>query len=97
MNEKEMRKYMIMLYGLGVKFANNMIADDWSDYDIIEKIFDTNGEPATVEEIFDRLSKYNVNYIEERKKFSKTVSDIRKNNEWIEIIKDRVGELKTIE
>lgn len=97
MSEKEMRIYMIMLYGLGVKFANDMIADDWSDYDIIEKIFDTEGEPATIEEIFDRLSKYNVNYIEERKKFMKTVSNIRKNNEWIEIIKDRVGELKTIE
>lgn len=97
MSEKEMRIYMIMLYGLGIKFANDMIADDWSDYDIIEKIFDTNGESATIEEIFDRLSKYNVNYIEERKKFTKTVSNIKKTNEAIELVKRRVEDLKPIE
>lgn len=97
MSEKEMRKYMIMLYGLGIKFANDMISDDWSDYDIIEKVFDTNNEPATIEEIFERLSKYKVNYVDERKKFMKTVSNIKNTNEVIELVKTRVEDLKPIE
>ena len=98
MNGKEMRINMIKLFALGVKFANAKLAfDEWSYRDIISEIFDTNDEPATVEEIISRLDKIeNINYIEECRKLCRTANKIRETNVMIELIKKRVEELEII-
>ena len=98
MTNKEMRLNMIKLFALGIKYANATIEDDdWAYTDIFGKIFDTNDEPATIEEIFDRLSRYeNISHIEERKKISRTAYKIRQTNEMIELIKGRIDDLKPI-
>lgn len=99
MSEKEKRINMIKLFAIGIKYANAGISDDDFYYkDLIAELFDTkDGESATVEEIFKRLSDFeNVNQVEERKTLSKHISDIRNNNETIELLNKRMGDLKII-
>lgn len=99
MNEKEMRINMIKLFAIGIKYANAGISNDNFYYrDLIAELFDTEeGEPASVEEIFKKLSDFeNVNHVEERKKLSKYISDIRNNNETVGLLKTRMDDLKII-
>ena len=100
MTDKEMRLNMIKLFAIGIKYANAGISDDDFYYsDLIGEIFDDKyGDPASVEEIFEKLSHFeNVSHIDERKKLKEYVSKIRKNNETIELLKTRMNDLKTIE
>lgn len=97
MTEKEKRVNMIKLFALGVKYANAGITkNDFYYSDLIEDIFDTDGEPATTEEIFTRLNNYEVNHVEECRELRNHISSIRINNETIELLKTRMEDLKII-
>lgn len=99
MSDKEMRLNLIKLFAIGVKYANAAIIDDDFFYrDIIEEIFDKeNGEPASVEEIFDKLNVFeSVDQIEERKKLKGYVAKIKNNNNTIELIRTRIDDLNII-
>ena len=100
MSNEEMRMNMIKLFAIGVKYANAGISDnDFYYRDLIGEIFDDkNGNPASIEDIFERLSNFeDVNHIEERKKLRGYISKIRNNNETIELLKSRMNDLEVIE
>lgn len=97
MTEKEKRLNMIKLFALGIKYANAGITDDDFYYsNLMQDIFDTDGESASVEEIFERLDAYEINQVEERKVLKGHISRIRRNNETIEWVKTRMEDLKII-
>lgn len=97
MNDKNIRMNMIKLFGLGIKYANaGIVGDDFFYSDIFEDLFDDGDEPATVEQIIKRLDNISCNYIEEKKKTSRISSTIRKNNEIIELLQEKIPELNKI-
>lgn len=97
MNDKNIRMNMIKLFGLGIKYANaGIIGDDFFYSDIFEDLFDDGDEPATVEQIIKRLDNISCSYIEEKKKTSRISSTIRKNNEIIELLQEKIPELNKI-
>lgn len=97
MNDKNIRINMIKLFGLGIKYANaGVVGDDFFYSDIFEDLFDDGDEPATVEQIIKRLDNISCNYIEEKKKTSRISSTIRKNNEIIELLQEKIPELNKI-
>lgn len=97
MNDKNIRMNMIKLFGLGIKYANaGIVGDDFFYSDIFEDLFDDGDEPATAEQIIKRLDNISCNYIEEKKKTSRISSTIRKNNEIIELLQEKIPELNKI-
>lgn len=66
-DEKLLRQNMIKLFALGVKYANDIITGtDLSYTNIVSEIFDNGNDPASIDEILERLNKYkNANYGEE--------------------------------
>lgn len=94
MDNKNMRINMIKIFGLGIKYANaGITGDDFFYSNIFEDLFDEGNEPATVEQIMKRLDNMSGNYIEERKETLKIASMIRKNNEVIESLQEKIPEL----
>lgn len=97
MNDKNIRMNMIKLFGLGIKYANaGIVGDDFFYSDIFENLFDDGDEPTTAEQIIKRLDNISCNYIEEKKKTSRISSTIRKNNEIIELLQEKIPELNKI-
>ena len=97
MDDKNMRMNMIKLFGLGIKYANaGIVGDDFFYSNVFEDLFDDGDEPATVEQIIRRLENISCSHIEEKKKTSKISSMIRKNNEIIELLQEKIPELNKI-
>ncbi len=97
MDDKNMRINMIKIFGLGIKYANAGITDnDFFYSNIFEDLFDNRDEPATVEQIMRRLDNISCNYFEEKRQTSKIASTIRKNNEVIELLQEKIHELNKI-
>ena len=97
MDDKNMRMNMIKLFGLGIKYANaGIVGDDFFYSNVFEDLFDDGDEPATVEQIIRRLENISCSHIEEKKKTSRIASTIRKNNEIIELLQEKIPELNKI-
>lgn len=94
MDNKNIRMNMIKIFGLGIKYANaGIVGDDFFYSNVFEDLFDEGDEPATAEQIMERLDNMSCSYIEEKKETLRIASMIRKNNKVIESLQERIHEL----
>ena len=98
MDNKNLRMNMIKIFGLGIKYANaGVVGDDFFYSNVFEDLFDDGDEPATFEQIMERLDNMSGSYIEEKRQTSRIASTIRRNNEVIELLQNKLPELSKIE
>lgn len=97
MENKNIRMNMIKIFGLGMKYANaGIVGDDFFYSNIFEDLFDDGDEPAATEQIMKRLDNISCSYIEEKRQTSRIASTLRKNNEVIELLQNKLPELSKI-
>lgn len=97
MDEKNMRMNMIKIFGLGIKYANAGIADDdFFHSNMFEDLFDDGDEPATFEQIMERLDNISCSYREEKRQTLRIASSVRRNNEIIELLQEKIPKLNKI-
>lgn len=98
MENKNIRMNMIKIFALGIKYANSgIVDDDFFHSNMFEDLFDDGDEPATFEQIMARLDNISCSYIEEKQQTSRIASTIRRNNEVIELLQNKLPELSKIE
>lgn len=98
MENKNIRMNMIKIFALGIKYANSgIVDDDFFRSNMFEDLFDDGNEPATFEQIMTRLDNISCSYIEEKQQTSRIASTIRRNNEVIELLQNKLPELSKIE
>ena len=97
MENKNIRMNMIKIFGLGIKYANaGIIGDDFFYSNVFEDLFDDGDEPVTTEQIMKRLDNISCSYIEEKRQTTRIAYTIRKNNEVIELLQNKLPELSKI-
>lgn len=97
MDEKNMRMNMIKIFVMGMKYANaGIVDDDFFHLNMFEDLFDDGDEPATFEQIMERLDNISCSYREEKRQTLRIASSVRRNNEIIELLQNKLPELRMI-
>ena len=97
MNNKKIRINMIKIFALGIKYANaGIVDDDFFHSNMFEDLFDDGDDPATFEQIMERLDSISCSYREEKRQTLRIASNVRRNNEIIELLQNKLPELRMI-
>lgn len=99
MDNHKIRINMIKIFALGIKYANaGIIDDDFFHSNMFEdlELFDNGDEPATFKQIMERLDNISCSYREEKRKTLSIASSVRRNNEIIGLLQNKLPELRMI-
>ena len=97
MDDKSMRRNMIKIFALGIRYANaGMSEDAFFDSDVVEEIFDDKGEPASIETIMGRLDAISIDYRQERQSTRELGYKIKKNVEAIRQVMDIASKIQGV-